>query len=205
MEIDRMSALTIIEDTREQAPLDFSAFPFVEVERATLRSGDYSVKGWESRFAVERKSLADLVGTITHGHERFERELERLASFQYAAVVVEAPEMDLRTGKYRSQLLPRAAVGMITAFEVRYRIPFHFCGTRAMAAQRIYELAYYFQREMLKDVPPAPPAERVVAEKKVNARRRASRRSQGTSPGSAGAPACPGHQVAQPPSEPRAA
>ena len=188
MEIDRMSALTIIEDTREQAPLDFSAFPFVEVERATLRSGDYSVKGWESRFAVERKSLADLVGTITHGHERFERELERLASFQYAAVVVEAPEMDLRTGKYRSQLLPRAAVGMITAFEVRYRIPFHFCGTRAMAAQRIYELAYYFQREMLKDVPPAPPAERVVAEKKVNARRRASRRSQGTSPGSAGAP-----------------
>ena len=174
MEIDRMSALTIIEDTREQAPLDFSAFPFVEVERATLRSGDYSVKGWESRFAVERKSLADLVGTITHGHERFERELERLASFQYAAVVVEAPEMDLRTGRYRSQLLPRAAVGMITAFEVRYRIPFHFCGTRAMAAQRIYELAYYFQREMLKDVPPAPPAERVVKERTAKRRRRST-------------------------------
>ena len=199
MEIDRMSALTIIEDTREQAPLDFSAFPFVEVERATLRSGDYSVKGWESRFAVERKSLADLVGTITHGHERFERELERLASFQYAAVVVEAPEMDLRTGKYRSQLLPRAAVGMITAFEVRYRIPFHFCGTRAMAAQRIYELAYYFQREMLKDVPPAPPAERAAKEKKVNARRRVSRRSQGTSPGRGDGP--PSTSPSAPPSE----
>jgi ERCC4-type nuclease len=188
MEIDRLSALTIIEDTREQTPLDFSAFPFVTVERGTLHSGDYSVKGYEERFAVERKSLADLIGTITHGHARFERELQRLMSFQYAAVVVEAPEMDLRTGKYRSLLLPRAAVGMITAFEVRYRIPFHFCGTRTMAAQRIYELAYYFQREMLKEVPPAPPAERVVAEKKVNARRRASRRTPGTSPDSAGAP-----------------
>lgn len=199
MDITNLSALTIIEDTREQTPLDFSAFPFVTVERGTLHSGDYSVKGWESQFAIERKSLADLIGTITQGHERFERELQRLMSFQYAAVVVEASEIDLRTGKYRSMLLPRAAVGMITAFEVRYRIPFHFCGNRVMAAQRIYELAYYFQREMLKEVPPAPPAERVVAEKKVNARRRASRRSQGTSPGSAGAP--PSTSPSAPPSE----
>lgn len=182
MEIDRLSTLTIIEDTREQTPLDFSQFPFVTVERGTLRSGDYSIKGYESQFAVERKSLADLVGTITHGHERFERELERLCSFQYAAVVVEASEVDLRTGKYRSMLLPRAAVGMITAFEVRYRIPFHFCGTRRMAAQRIYELAYYFQREMLKDVPPPPPAARAKAAAKPTSRRRASRRPQGTAP-----------------------
>ena len=200
MEIDRLSALTIIEDTREQTPLDFSAFPFVTVERGTLHSGDYSVKGYEERFAIERKSLADLLGTITHGHARFERELQRLMSFQYAAVVVEAPEIDLRTGKYRSLLLPRAAVGMITAFEVRYRIPFHFCGTRTMAAQRIYELAYYFQREMLKEVPPAPPAVRVVAEKvkKVNARRRTSRRTPGTSPDSAGEP--PSTSPSAPPS-----
>lgn len=165
MQIDRLSALTIIEDTREQTPLDFSPFPFVTVERATLHSGDYSVKGWESQFAIERKSLADLIGTITQGHERFERELERLCSFRYAAIVVEASEIDLRTGKYRSMLLPRAAVGMITAFEVRYRIPFHFCGNRMMAAQRIYELAYYFQREMLKDVPPPPPEVRKVRTK----------------------------------------
>lgn len=201
MEIDRMSALTIIEDTREQAPLDFSAFPFVEVERRSLGlgGGDYSVKGYEKIFSIERKSLKDLVGTLTQGHDRFERELQNLTSYQYAAVVIEAPELDLRLGHYQSLLHPRAAVGMITAFEVRYRIPFHFCGTRAMAAQRIYELAYYFQREMLKDVPPAPPAERVVAEKKVNARRRASRRSQGTSPGREGGP--PSTSPSAPPSE----
>jgi len=187
MDISNLSALTIIEDTREQTPLDFSAFPFVTVERGTLKSGDYSIKGWESQFAIERKSLADLIGTITHGHERFERELQRLMSFQYAAVVVEAPEMDLRTGKYRSMLLPRAAVGMITAFEVRYRIPFHFCGTRTMSAQRIYELSYYFQREMMKDVPPPPPAVREVREKAkrekgITSRRRASPQSPGNEP-----------------------
>ena len=136
-------------------------------------------------------AIDKFVGTITQGHERFERELQRLMSFQYAAVVVEASEIDLRTGKYRSMLLPRAAVGMITAFEVRYRIPFHFCGNRTMAAQRIYELAYYFQREMMKDVPPAPPAVREVKvkakrEKGTTSRRRASQQAPGISPGSGG-------------------
>ena len=160
MQIDRLSALTIIEDTREQTPLDFSSFHFVEVVRATLKSGDYSIRGYETQFAIERKSLADLIGTITKGHDRFERELERLMSYQFAAVVIEASEIALRTGHYRSCLSPRSAVGMITAFEVRYRIPFHFCGNRPMAAQRIYELAYYFQREMLKAVPPPPPPTR---------------------------------------------
>ena len=174
MDISRLSALTIIEDTREQTPLDFSAFPFVTVERKCLGLGgaDYSVKGYEKQFAIERKSMKDLIGTITQGHERFERELQNLMSYQYAAVVIEAPEIDLRTGHYRSLLPPRAAVGMITAFEVRYRIPFHFCGNRIMAAQRIYELAYYFQREMLKDVPPAPPSVKVDAKPQVKPRNR---------------------------------
>lgn len=185
MNIENLAALTIIEDTREQTPLDFSPFPFVTVERGTLHSGDYSVKGLESVFAIERKSLADLVGTITHGHERFERELARLTSFKYAAVVIEASEIDFRTGKYRSMLLPRAAVGMITAFEVRYRIPFHFCGTRTMAAQRIYELAYYFQREELKEVPPPPPALRAPTASRPS---RPSRKRKGTSPEAADAP-----------------
>ena len=193
MDIAKLSALTIIEDTREQTPLDFSAFPFVTVERKCLGLGgaDYSVKGYEKQFAIERKSMKDLIGTITQGHERFERELQNLMSYQYAAVVIEAPEIDLRTGHYRSLLPPRAAVGMITAFEVRYRIPFHFCGNRMMAAQRIYELAYYFQREMLKDVPPPPPEMHEPKEKakRATSRRRASPQVPGSMPGSGdGAP-----------------
>lgn len=189
MDISKLTYLTLIEDTREQTPLDFSRFePFVRVERGTLHSGDYSVKGHEGEFAIERKSLADLISTITQGHERFERELQRLESFRYAAVVVEASEIDLRMGKYRSMLPAKSAIGMIRAFEVRYKIPFHFAGGRNAAAQLIYELAYYFKREMLKPLPPMPrdrkpPQEQEKPkEKNVNARRRTSRRTSGTSP-----------------------
>ena len=54
---ERMPVLLV--DTREQRPLRFSHLP---AESATLYTGDYSVKGLEEYFAVERKSLADLAG-----------------------------------------------------------------------------------------------------------------------------------------------
>ena len=86
--------LTIIEDTREQTPL--TEWPEgVAVENGTLHTGDYSVKGWENCFAIERKSLQDLAGTMLGGYEahsekpkkRFNRELERMRHFDCAAVV----------------------------------------------------------------------------------------------------------------------
>ena len=49
----------IVIDTREHCPLPFSRLATI---RATLQSGDYSVLGVEHAFAVERKSVADLVG-----------------------------------------------------------------------------------------------------------------------------------------------
>jgi ERCC4-type nuclease len=45
------------------------------------------VQGFADQIAVERKSLADLFGTLGQGRERFERELVRLSAHQYAAVV----------------------------------------------------------------------------------------------------------------------
>lgn len=59
------------------------------VERATLREGDYSARGLEGRVAIERKSVSDLVGSLTHGRERFVRELERLATYDFKAIVIE--------------------------------------------------------------------------------------------------------------------
>src|SRR5690606_8361398 len=50
---------TIVVDTREQQPLPFSR---LKSERGTLATGDYSFRGGEEVFAIERKSVADLVG-----------------------------------------------------------------------------------------------------------------------------------------------
>lgn len=78
-------ALRVVVDTREKLPLVFSHLPSV---RGTLYTGDYSVKGFENSFTVERKSAADLVQSLTHGRERFMRELDRMRGYEFARLCV---------------------------------------------------------------------------------------------------------------------
>ena len=54
-------------DTREQNPLSFRRFKgwFAKIEYRALPLGDYSVKGMEETCVVERKDLADLIGSFT--------------------------------------------------------------------------------------------------------------------------------------------
>lgn len=92
----------VVIDTREQLPWQFDGLytdmsarggrrPLVvEKAVATLRQGDYSIRGFENQVAIERKSLPDLFGTLGRGRDRFARELERLAALDRAAVVIES-------------------------------------------------------------------------------------------------------------------
>lgn len=47
----------LVVDTREQTPLPFARLRW---ERGTLQSGDYSFRGAEDLFAIERKTIPDL-------------------------------------------------------------------------------------------------------------------------------------------------
>lgn len=128
------TSFVIVIDTREQLPFSFPEG--VETVRGTLHSGDYSVKGLEDRVAVERKSLADLYGSVTRGRERFEREIQRLSEFEYAMVVIEASWVDLiRNPPPRTEVKPRSVVATIIAWESRYGVPFHAYGPRSLGAQ----------------------------------------------------------------------
>lgn len=113
-----MSAnFTIIEDSREQNPLDFS--PFADalgftVERAKLRTGDYSIKGFSNHIFIERKSLADCVSTMTHGRERFTREVyDRGAYYPVKAIVVEASWSEISRPYHFSAANPQAIVNSL--------------------------------------------------------------------------------------------
>lgn len=58
---------TVLVDTREQNPFNFSRFDgwFADVERKALKLGDYSIAGLEELSVVERKDLSDLVHSFT--------------------------------------------------------------------------------------------------------------------------------------------
>lgn len=126
----------VIVDSREGLPYSFAGLRtdvcdgnrplVVTLKGGTLRSGDYSLEGFENRVAVERKGggvngAADLFGTLGQNRGRFVRELERLADLDAALVVVEASWEDvLFRPPVHSALNPKTVHRSVLAWMVRY-------------------------------------------------------------------------------------
>ena len=125
--------LQIVVDSREQLPYSFDG-----AIRKALATGDYSVLSMEDSIAIERKSLSDLLGCIGAQRERFERELKRLHSIPFRALVVEATLRDLLTAP--SQLHPNSIIGSLCSWIMKYQLPILFCGNRSMAERMTMRL-----------------------------------------------------------------
>lgn len=119
-------------DTREQTPLPFG--PHVNVMRVGLSEGDYTTPSLRLIAAIERKSLDDLVASLTFQRGRFTRELERLRPYAFKAIVVEGVFAEVACGRYRSRAHPNSIVGSICAIMADYSMPVVFAGTAANAA-----------------------------------------------------------------------
>lgn len=115
----------VVIDSREQQP-----YPFETSVVRALPAGDYSVVGLEHRIAIERKSKEDAYRSLGYERGRFEREVERLAGYDYAAIVVESSLPDFRRPPPYSRLSPQSAVCSLLGWSVKYRIPVFFCGDR---------------------------------------------------------------------------
>jgi DNA excision repair protein ERCC-4 len=109
----------VVIDSREQRP-----YRFDEAVVKLLPSGDYSLLGYEERVAIERKSKKDAYASLGRGRERFEREVERLSRFEYAAIVVEA------SLKGFSRLNPKTAINSLLAWSVKHGVFVFFAGDR---------------------------------------------------------------------------
>jgi len=84
--------------------------------------------------AVERKSVPDLVASVTRERERFERELARGRGMDLFVVVIEGSLEDVRQHNYRSKTKPHAVLQSMVAFQVRYRVGWVWAGNPAGAA-----------------------------------------------------------------------
>lgn len=143
----------VLIDTREQRPFLFNPEQLggtaVAVEFVTLASGDYSLNGYERSVAIERKSAADLFGTVTQGRDRFVRELARLADFRYAAVVVEAEWSEVCFGERKyTETTPKTVYRSVLAWQQRYpRVHWWFCPGREFAEYTTFRILERFWRE----------------------------------------------------------
>ncbi len=142
--------VTIVVDTREQLPLSFSSEAVTTVRRA-LKAGDYSVEGYETSVAVERKTLEDFVSSVIRRRRRFHKELARLAGYDYACVVVEADLSAIPNGWYRGGVHPNAVFGAILAIIVDCGVPVYFCSDRQIACRFIEGFLVRAHRKVAAD------------------------------------------------------
>lgn len=142
--------LNVVVDTREQRPFLFEKYPDVAVHRAALAEGDYSLQGWEHSIALERKSLDDLVQSLSHERPRFEREVVRLKPYPVKAVLVEGSLLDVSRHRYRSRMTPETVLQSVFTFWVRYGIPFLFCCTRDGGEYAAHAMLTKYARELQK-------------------------------------------------------
>ena len=140
--------ITLIADTREKRPLVFLHFPTVT---ACLSEGDYGVQGFEKQFTIERKSISDLVQSVTAERERFEKELIRIRPYDFKRLLIIGTLDDIRKHRYRSQAKPKSVMASIYAFEIRYSLPCVFSATPEEAAELIEAWSYYFVREQARN------------------------------------------------------
>lgn len=126
--------LEIVVDTHERYGYTF-ADRQVTTRRAALAAGDYGlVVDGVLQASVERKSLPDLVGSLTTGKLRFQ--LTELAAVPRAAVVVE----DRYSEVFKlDRVRPAVVADGLAECQVRWpTVPIIFCETRKLAQEWTY-------------------------------------------------------------------
>jgi hypothetical protein len=158
--------LEIVVDTHERYAWTFGEQQATTVRRA-LPAGDYAVEHDGAVVGVvERKSLADLTGTLTGGRLRYL--LSALAEVPRAALVVE----DRYSSVFKlDRVRPAVVAEGLAEAQVRFPgVPIVFCETRKLAQEWTYRflgaaLAHHLEEaggmvisEGLTASSPAPPA-----------------------------------------------
>jgi len=145
----------ILIDTREQLPWDF---PGREVEVATLPYGDYALRAHPRALAIERKTLADWISTVTVAHYRFMREVARASADRCPLVVlIEGTVEDVLARRYRGDVHPNAVLGG-TESVIAAGVPVRFCGSRTAARDKAVDLLEHAMRRVTREAKPSPEA-----------------------------------------------
>jgi ERCC4-type nuclease len=142
----------LVQDTREQRPLFSDPTDGLVVVTDTLHLGDYSIRGFEDKFVVERKQISDFYSYIGKQRERTVRKMQQfrqvVTSGGYVALVIEASECDLLCGYIMSRVSPETARQALVSFEIRYGVHCYYSKSRTDIARWVLDRAIKFYRIM---------------------------------------------------------
>ncbi|HZM79828.1 MAG TPA: histone-like nucleoid-structuring protein Lsr2 [Candidatus Limnocylindrales bacterium] len=154
-----LADLPITVDSHERYAYRFAGKP-VTTTRKALTAGDYGLEHDSQLVAVvERKSLPDLVASLTSGKLKFA--MAELAALPRAAVVVEDRYSQVFA---LSHVRPAVVADALAELQVRWpNVPIVFCETRKLAEEWVYRylaaahIWHDHDRDDQADLPVTPP------------------------------------------------
>lgn len=132
-------------DTREQNPLVFDP---ARVVRGTIATFDYAIEGDHNAFAVERKSLADLIQSLAMSRN-FARELKKIRRARAVGMprifyAVEANREDIEHFDYsrfkRGRVTPQFIYRQLSILEYGHDVHLIFSGDALGAARDVHRI-----------------------------------------------------------------
>jgi len=145
---------TVLVDTREQNPFDFSRFEgwFAGVEKKALQLGDYSIAGLEDTCVVERKDLADLVHSLTAARAVFVSRLKKMSVYAHRLLVITATLSSIKSPYAFSHCNPNHIMQALIALLAGWGVPFVCAETHELGeeiiASYLYQLHLYYWLEV---------------------------------------------------------
>lgn len=151
----------IIVDTREQHPWNFDT---MEKSVSKLDTGDYSLKGMEEIFCIERKgSVSEFANNITE--KRFKDVVERLSKIPHAFLLFEFDLEDVLIYPVGSnvpkrmwdklRIGPKFILKHINELQLLQNVKVLFCGNASNAEKMALALmrkAYEYYGQSKKDI-----------------------------------------------------
>ena len=135
---------TLLVDTREQNPFDFSRFEgwFAGIEKKALPLGDYSVAGLEDTCVVERKDLSDLVHSCTVDRNAFIKRLRLMAGYPHRLLVVTSTLSQVKSPYSHTSVDPNRTTQFLVAALAGLQVPFVCSETHALGEELVGSYLY---------------------------------------------------------------
>jgi len=115
-------SMQFVVDTREKRPWDFT-----DAIHMALKTGDYSLVGYEDTVAIERKSYDDIYQCLTVRRYNFCRQLRRLGKLKRAYLLIECSASAFLLGHIQHKLTGDKALLRLVKYTNEYGVPFCFC------------------------------------------------------------------------------
>lgn len=135
---------TILVDTREQNPFNFSRFRgwFAGIENRALPLGDYSVAGLEDACVVERKDLSDLVHSCTVERTTFVHRLRLMARYPHRLLVITSPLSQVKSRYAHTNFDPNRVTQFLVAVLAGLQVPFVCSETHELGEELVASYLY---------------------------------------------------------------